>query len=177
MRKLWLVSWVLLGLVSIARADAVGIPDDLPPCPAGSALTVNHAGHWCREETPCADDSGCASSEQCSAAVALCVGTETYTQGGRLATDRPTTHTIRVGRGPCDASCVPPATCETSRRCTPRPTPSAPTAASAPDRADRAREQRVSREPHVALEAREPHGARGAPALTGSTRAPQVREV
>jgi hypothetical protein len=132
MRKLWLVSWVLLGLVSIARADAVGIPDDLPPCPAGSALTVNHAGHWCREETPCADDSGCASSEQCSAAVALCVGTETYTQGGRLATDRPTTHTIRVGRGPCDASCVPPATCETSRRCTPRPTPSAPTAASAP---------------------------------------------
>lgn len=116
-----LVVCALCAATGTARADAIGIPADMH-CPEGTSLTANHAGHWCEVRLACAADAECRDDELCTPdAVAVCVGIETYTMGARLATDHPSTRSIRVGRGPCDASCVAPGTCETARRCVPRP--------------------------------------------------------
>lgn len=129
---------VLIGCVlalapsGLARADAIGIPDDLV-CPAGASLSVNHAGHWCVPLRTCSSDADCEASDLCGIEpIAVCVATETYTAGGRLATDRPTTHSIQVVRGPCDPSCSAPAACDSARRCVPRPAPSPSPVAGAP---------------------------------------------
>lgn len=116
-----LVVCAFCAVASKADADAIGIPADIA-CPAGTSLTANHAGHWCELQRACTADTECRDGELCAPdATAVCAATETYSMGGRLATDRPSTHTIRVGRGPCDASCVAPGSCDTARRCVPRP--------------------------------------------------------
>jgi hypothetical protein len=132
MRAALFVCALLLVPLGVARADAIGIPADIQ-CPPGSAISANHAGHWCEVQRACTADTGCYDGEICSPdPVAVCADVETYTMGGRLATDVATPHSIRVGRGPCDASCTAPASCDTARRCVRRPpAPPAPVAPSA----------------------------------------------
>lgn len=121
-RTLVLVSTLTLLVLSRAtppaQADAIGIPDTT--CPAGSSMQANHSGAWCEPRRACTADSDCYGSEVCSAeAVGVCFDSETYTVPTQICCPPPQTAVRHVARGPCGASCVAPAQCETARRCVP----------------------------------------------------------
>ncbi|MBX7194491.1 MAG: hypothetical protein K1X94_20715 [Sandaracinaceae bacterium] len=123
--SLLVLAAVVGGAGSPAHADAIGIVER--DCPEGTIFTANHGGQWCVAGRPCTDDQDCDALEVCSPdPIALCVVNQSYVQGARLATDRATTRVVRVGLGPCDASCASPASCETTRRCVRAPAPPAP---------------------------------------------------
>lgn len=95
---------------SHARADAVGPPP--ANCPHGAAGRSSHSGQWC-EPTACTGRDSCTSEQTCEAQ-GLCVASETYTEGGRLADDQPR---VQLGRQIAVSACNAGDTCDDGSPC------------------------------------------------------------
>lgn len=114
------VSFVTAGFAaSHARADAIRSPPT--DCPRGAAGRSSHSGQWC-QPTTCTEGGGgdsCGSEQSCEAQ-GLCVTSETYTEGGRLAADQPREQRARqIAVSACNAgdTCADGSACVVTNRC------------------------------------------------------------